>query len=105
MRFLAVGSKQRTVLAPELPLIADTLPDFYFEGWFGLLAPAGSPADQINRLSDAFRKAMAEPEIRQRFVQLYMDPTYLDPQQFAVAIGDATQFWKSVITELGITPQ
>ena len=104
VRFLAVASKVRSPLAPDLPLISDTLPGFHNDGWFGLLAPAGSPPAQIQKVGDALRKVMAEPEMRERFVQLYMDPTFLDAQQFAVAVDDAVDFWRTVITELGIQP-
>jgi tripartite-type tricarboxylate transporter receptor subunit TctC len=104
IRILAVNARERTSLAPDVPTIAETLPGFHNEVWFGLLAPAGCPPEQIQRLSDAFRKAMAEPEIRARFVQNYMDPMYRDPQAFAAAIDDSLAGWKSMIAELGIQP-
>lgn len=104
VRFLAVSSKQRTPIAPDLPTIAETLPGFVNDGWFGLLATGGSPPAQIERLSEAFGKAMADPDIRARFLQLYMDPTYGNPVQFAAAIDEVAGFWKAVIAELGLQP-
>lgn len=104
VRFLAVNAKARTSLFPELPTIAETLPGFANEVWFGLLAPAGSPAPQVQRVSEAFAKAMAEPEIRNRFLQNYMEPVYKDPAGFSAAIQDSLEAWKTMITELGIQP-
>jgi tripartite-type tricarboxylate transporter receptor subunit TctC len=104
VRFLAVGSRERTMLAPELPTINDTLPGFVFDGWYGLLTASGSPPDRVAQVSEAFGKAMAEPDIRNRFVQLYMEPRYLNPPQFAQAVAESIDFWRAVVTELGIQP-
>lgn len=104
VRFLAVSSKERTVLAPELPTIADTLPGFVNDGWFGLLAPSATPRAQVRALSEALGKAIAEPDVRNRFIQAYIEPKYLDEPAFASAIADAIVFWRAVITELGIQP-
>lgn len=104
VRFLAVSSRERTVLAPDLPTIAETLPGFVNDGWFGLIATGGSPAAHVKQTADAIAKAMADPEIRARFLQLYIDPKPMDSAQFAAAIQESTEFWKSVISELGIQP-
>lgn len=104
VRFLAVSSKVRTVLAPELPTIGETLPGFVNDGWFGLLATAGSPPAQVKAMSDAIAKILAQPEIRERFLQLYIDPKVMDSTQFGAAIRESIEFWKSVIAELGIVP-
>jgi tripartite-type tricarboxylate transporter receptor subunit TctC len=104
IRMLAVNSKARTSLAPEVPTIAETLPGFANDVWFGLMAPAASPADQVQRLSEALRKALDEPEIRTRFIQNYMDPIYRDPKEFGAAINESLLIWKSMINELGIEP-
>lgn len=104
VRFLGVSSRERTVLAPDLPTIAETLPGFVNDGWFGLIATGGSPAAHVKQTADAIARAMAEPEIRERFLQLYIDPKGMDSAQFAAAIQESTEFWKSVITELGIQP-
>ncbi|MCC6203322.1 MAG: tripartite tricarboxylate transporter substrate binding protein [Gammaproteobacteria bacterium] len=104
VRFLAVSSRERTVLAPNLPTMAETLPGFVNDGWFGLIATGGSPAAHVKQTADAILKAMAEPEVRERFLQLYIDPKPMDSAQFAAAIQEATEFWKTVISELGIQP-
>ncbi len=104
VRLLAVNSKERTSLAPEVPPISDTLPGFGNEVWFGFLAPAGSPADVIQKISDALAKALVEPEIKERFAQNYMAIAHKDPTGFAAAINDSLGSWKSMIAELGLQP-
>jgi tripartite-type tricarboxylate transporter receptor subunit TctC len=102
VRFIAVSSKERSALAPELPTLGETLAGFAIEGWFGMLGPAGCPADDVRSLSDAFAKVLAEQEVSHRFLSLYMEPKHLGPAQFAEAIAASTTFWKGVVTELGI---
>jgi tripartite-type tricarboxylate transporter receptor subunit TctC len=102
VRFLAVTSVARTSMAPELPVLSDTIPGFVNDGWFGLLTSAGSPSAQVQAVSGAIKKAVAEPEIRERFLRTYIEPKYLDPSQFASAVDDSVKFWRSVITELNL---
>lgn len=104
VRFLAVNAKERSSLFPELPTIGETLPGFANDVWFGLLAPAGSPTAQIQRISEGFARALAEPEIRDRFTQNYMAVAYRDAAGFATAIADSLASWKSMIAELGLQP-
>lgn len=104
VRILAVNAKQRSTLAPEVPTISETLPGFHNEVWFGLLAPAGSPAPYIARISDAIRAALNEPELRTRYLQNYLDPVYKDPRDFAATIGETLGTWQAIVSELGIQP-
>jgi tripartite-type tricarboxylate transporter receptor subunit TctC len=104
IRFLAVNAKERTSLASDIPTISETIPGFYNDIWFGLFAPAGCPPDQIRKISEAFNKALSEPEIKDRFVQNYMAPLYRDPQGMASAVNDSLTSWKAMLAELGIEP-
>ncbi len=104
VRFLAVNAKERTALAPELPTIAETLPGFANDIWFGLLAPAGTPAATVRTLSEGFRRALDDHDVRERFLQNYMEPVYKDPVAFAKAIDESLAFWKVMIAELGLQP-
>ena len=104
IRILAVNSRERTSLAPDVPTISESVPGFSNDVWFGMFAPAGSPPDQIQKLSDGFRIALADPDIRARFVQNYMDPMYKDPAGFGAVISESLATWKSMIAELGIQP-
>lgn len=105
VRLLAVNAKQRTSLAPDLPTIAETLPGFHNDVWFGLLAPAGSPVDAIGKLSEAFQKALVDPDVRNRFQMNYMDAVYQDPPTFGATVAESVASWKAMIAELGIEPK
>jgi tripartite-type tricarboxylate transporter receptor subunit TctC len=104
VRLLAVNAKERSALAPDIAPISDTLPGFANEVWFGFLAPAGSPAALIQRISDALAKALSEPEIKDRFAQNYMTTVHKDPAAFASVIDESLGAWKTMIAELGLQP-
>jgi tripartite-type tricarboxylate transporter receptor subunit TctC len=74
VRALAVTSAKRTALAPELPTIAESVPGFEVIGWYGLLAPTGTPAEIVKRLNDAVIAALKNAELRERFGALGADP-------------------------------
>lgn len=104
VRFLGVATREKSQLAPDLPLLSETVPNFAYEGWFGILAPAGTPAEIAQKASAAFRAALADREVRDRFLQLYMDPAYQDPRQFAAEIAESAEYWRGVIRELELQP-
>jgi tripartite-type tricarboxylate transporter receptor subunit TctC len=66
MRALAVTTPQRSPAMKELPAIAETVPGYAVESWYGLFVPAGTPADVIAKLHAAAKKAMDHPEFRQK---------------------------------------
>lgn len=104
VRFLGVATKERTMLAPEVPTLAETVPGFVVAGWFGLLAPGATPPDQVRRLSAAIGKAMADKEVRDRYLSLYMEPAFLAAGAFQADIDESITFWKTVISELNLQP-
>lgn len=104
VRFLGVATKERTTLSPEVPPIAETVPDFVVAGWFGLLAPGATLPDQVRRLSAAIGKTMADKEVRDRYLSLYMEPAFLAAGAFQADIDESITFWKTVISELNLQP-
>lgn len=103
VKILGVAAKQPTSLAPGVPLIADTLPGYAIEGWYGLLTSAGSPPTEIAKRSDAIKIALADREIREKFASVYIDARHVTPAGFADAIVDTTVFWKKVVADLNLT--
>jgi len=84
IRALAVGSPQRSNLAPDLPTAAELgLSCFHSESWTGLFAPAHTPAAIVNKLNAALTKDMQEPATAQRLTDLGMELEVLTPQAFA----------------------
>jgi tripartite-type tricarboxylate transporter receptor subunit TctC len=103
LRALAITSIRRSALAPELPTMAESgFPGFEAVLWFGLLAPAGAPKDVLDRLHDETVKALAMPEVRQKFDELGLEPIGNTPAEFATVIQKETPAWAKVIREAGI---
>jgi len=101
LRALGVTSAKRTSLAPELPTIAESMPGFEVIGWYGLLAPTGTPADVVARLNAAVIEALKNPELRERFVTLGADPLGTTPQVFSHFIRTELVKWGKAVKDSG----
>lgn len=103
LRALAVTSIKRSALAPDLPTMAESgFPGFEAVPWYGLLAPAGTPADIIDKLHRETVKALAMPDVRKQFDELGLEPVGNSPAEFAVVIRTETPQWAKVIKDAGI---
>jgi tripartite-type tricarboxylate transporter receptor subunit TctC len=103
LKAFAVTSAQRSAALPELPTVAEAagLPDFEASSWFGLLAPAGTPADIVQRLQQETVKALNLPEIRSRLMALCANPGGNTPQEFARLIDNEIAKWALVVKASG----
>jgi tripartite-type tricarboxylate transporter receptor subunit TctC len=98
MRALAVSTKRRISAAPEVPTFDEAgVPGYEAIGWFGIVAPAATPADIVNRLNREIAAALAVPEIRERALAAGAEPQSSTPQEFAALIRDETRKWAQVI--------
>lgn len=77
-------------------------PGFEAVPWFGLVAPAGTPKDVLDKLYDETAKALATPEIRKKFDELGLEPVGSTPAEFAELIRKETPEWAKVIKDAGI---
>ena len=103
LRALAITSRKRSRLAPELPTMAESgFPGFEAVPWFGLLAPSGTPQDVIDKLHDETVKTLALPEVRKKFDELGLEPIGNTPAEFAAVIKKETPEWAKVIKDAGI---
>jgi tripartite-type tricarboxylate transporter receptor subunit TctC len=103
LRALAITSIKRSALAPDLPTMAESgFPGFEAVPWFGLLAPAGTPRDVLDKLHGETAKALATPEVRKKFDELGLEPVGNTPVEFAAIIRKETPEWAKVIKETGI---
>ncbi len=82
LKALAVTTTQRSSVMPDVPTVAATLPGFEIDTWWGLIAPAGTPADTVRKLNAAFNAALQSPEVKTRFAALFAEPTPNTPEQF-----------------------
>jgi len=83
LKALAVTTTQRSSVMPEVPPVAETLPGFEVDTWWGLVAPAGTPADTVNKLHAAFTQALQSAPVKSRFATLMAEPAPSTPEQFA----------------------
>ena len=103
LRALAITSIKRSALAPELPTMDESgYPGFEAVPWFGLLAPAGTPKDVVDKLYAETAKALAMPEVRKRFDELGLEPVGNTPAEFAALIKKEIPEWGKVIKDAGI---
>jgi tripartite-type tricarboxylate transporter receptor subunit TctC len=104
-RVKAVGvlSRERSGLAPEIPTLAETgLPGYESVGWFGLLAPAGTPGSVVARLNRDTVTVLNLPEVRERMTALALEPWPSTPEEFAAYMKSENAKWGKVIREAGI---
>ena len=103
LRALAVTSPKRSVLAPELPAVAEVLPGFESVTWFGVYGPRGLPPEIVTRVNQAVNAALSEADLKDRFARLGAETAGGTPQQFAALVKAESAKWKKVITERKIT--
>jgi tripartite-type tricarboxylate transporter receptor subunit TctC len=103
LRALGVTTLKRSPLAPELPPIADVLPGFESNTWFGLYGPKGLPADMVNRINAAANQALSDPEVRDKLARLGIEPTTSTPAQLASMVAADAAKWKKIIIDRKIT--
>jgi tripartite-type tricarboxylate transporter receptor subunit TctC len=84
LRALGVSSAQRSALLPQVPTIAESgVPGFEFSFWNGLWAPAGTPPAVVEALARDVARAIAQPDVRERFANLGAEPMEMTPEQFS----------------------
>jgi len=103
LRALGVTSLKRSPLAPDLPAVAETLPGFESNTWFGLYGPKGLPADIVARVNKAANEALADPALREKLSSLGIEPTQSTPEQLAKLAAQDTTKWKQIIVDRKIT--
>ena len=82
LKALAVTTAKPSPYLPGVPPVADTIKGFAVDTWWGLVAPAGTPKDVINRLNHAFVTALRSPEAKTRFAALMAEPVATTPEEF-----------------------
>ena len=103
LKAIAVTSSQRSAAMPDLPTIAEAakLPGFDASSWFGLLAPAGTSPDIVNRLQQETAQALSTPALKERLLAQGAIPSGMTPSQFAAYIAAETAKWSKVVKASG----
>ena len=103
LKALAVTSAERSAAVPELPTVAEAGPLKGYEAssWFGLLAPASTPADVVSRLQQETAKALGSPALKERLLSQGAIPSGMSPADFTKLIAAETKKWAEVVKASG----
>jgi tripartite-type tricarboxylate transporter receptor subunit TctC len=101
LKALAVTTAQRSNALPDIPSMSETLKDFEIDTWWGLVAPAATPRDVVERLNKAFVAALQAPETKTRFSQLMAEPVGNTPEQFGAFMRKELTRYESVVKASG----
>jgi tripartite-type tricarboxylate transporter receptor subunit TctC len=102
LRALAVTSAQRRPALPDVPTISETFPGFEVIGWLGISAPAGTPAEILQRLNKETNATLADPAVKARFADLGTDQFVSTQAEFAKFLVEDADKWAKVVKSLGL---
>ena len=102
VRALAVTSRERNPALPDIPTVIESgIKGFEVVGFYGFLAPAGTPKDVVAKLSDAFKQVLTSPEIKTRMISQGADPAFLGSEDFAKFLASETPRWAAAVKASG----
>ncbi len=106
LRALGTASAKRARGLPDVPTFNELgYSDFEVDSKYGLVAPAGTPREILNKLSAGVTKAAQSADLRERYAQLGLEPLASTPEQYADYVRQAITRWRKVVAAAKITPQ
>ena len=97
LKALAVTTAERSAMLPDVPTMAATLPGFEIDTWWGLVVPAGTPADKVSKLNAAFTAALKSPAVQSRFATLMAEPAPSSPETFAAFMNNERSKYQRMV--------
>jgi tripartite-type tricarboxylate transporter receptor subunit TctC len=97
LKALGITTRQRSPVLPDIPAIGEVLPGYEVALWNGILAPAGTPADIVNRLNAAIAKVLAQPDVKKRLAEQGSEPVGNSPEEFRRFIAVEVEKWKTLV--------
>jgi tripartite-type tricarboxylate transporter receptor subunit TctC len=104
VRAIGIGHPTRVRSMPDVPAVAETLAGFNNTSWYGLLAPAGTPAALVNKVNAEMKKAIGDPAFRKHIESIGMEPASSTPKELGDMIRSELARWTKVIKDAGIQP-
>jgi tripartite-type tricarboxylate transporter receptor subunit TctC len=102
LRALAITGRERNAALPDVPTFAEAgIKGMEVVGFYGVMAPAGTPKDVVARLSDAFKQVLDNPELRKSMVAQGADPAYLNSEQFGAYLALQMPVWAKAVKDSG----
>jgi tripartite-type tricarboxylate transporter receptor subunit TctC len=105
LKMLAVTTKQKSALLPELPTMDETVKGFDITSWQGYLGPANMPKEMVVKLNAEIRKIVERPEIKEQLAERGMEAFSQTPEEFEKFLKDQLVLWEKLITDAGIEKQ
>ncbi len=102
LRLLAVGSAKRNIAFPNTPTVAETVPGYEANNWWGILAPAGLPPAIVRTLEAAVKKVVEVPEMQKKFESQGAEVAYMNAATYGKFIKAETTKWSKVVSDAGI---
>jgi tripartite-type tricarboxylate transporter receptor subunit TctC len=102
VKALAVTSAKRNTALPNTPTVIETgVANLEVVGFYGILAPKGTPTDVTNKLSQAFKETLESPDIQKKMIEQGADPAYLNADQFTKFLATEMPRWAKVVNQAG----
>jgi tripartite-type tricarboxylate transporter receptor subunit TctC len=106
LKALGVSTRTRAEVLPQVPTLAEQgLRDYEVTLWFGLWAPAGTPAAVVQKLNLSINAIVQEPQVREQFARLGMQPSPMKPEEFARFVRSEIEVYRRIVQQAGIEPQ
>ena len=105
VKAVAINSAARVPQLPNVSTIAETLPNYKYESWFGVLAPAGTPQPILSKVSEDIAKVLQMPEVREKLLAQGSIPSPTTPAEFDAVNKADTERYGKILKDAGITPQ
>ena len=105
LRALGVTSPRRLPMFPDVPAIAETLPGYESNAWFGVFGPARMPTETVQRLAEALRGGLQSPDVKRRIEQEGAQAMHQSPEEFSRFVQAEIVRWREVVAYSGAKPE
>jgi tripartite-type tricarboxylate transporter receptor subunit TctC len=105
VKAIAIDTPNRMPQLPNVPTIAETLPQFKYESWFGVFAPAGTPASILNKVSADIATVLEIPDLKEKLLAQGTVPAPTTPAEFDDINRADTERYGKILRDAGMTPQ
>ncbi|SAI33189.1 putattive exported protein [Bordetella ansorpii] len=105
LRALGVTTPKRAAFLPDVPAIGESLKDYDVTAWYGVWAPAGTPSEVLERVSEDIKATLAQPQARKTLATLGAEPAHAGPKAFGQYVEQEMQRWQTLTQSMNVKPQ